>query len=157
MTFFFRYALNNAKYSVQRVAFLKGTQCQKFSFATRKITQNVMFKGLLSWKERNVKIFLCYMRNNAKYNVQRVAFLRGTQCPNLSFFRYTQNNAKYNVPRVVFFERNAMSKMLLRYARNNAEYSVQRVALCQDFILLRSHFSHSEYESKREELSFHRK
>ena len=40
---FFRCVQNNAKYSVQRVAFLRGTQCQFFSFATRKIIRYVSF------------------------------------------------------------------------------------------------------------------
>ena len=44
---FLRYAQDNAKYSVQRAAFLNGPQCQNLSFATRKIMQNVIFKWLL--------------------------------------------------------------------------------------------------------------
>ena len=50
-----RYPKYNTKYSVQGVALLKGRQCQKYSFATRKIMQNIAFKGLLWREERNVK------------------------------------------------------------------------------------------------------
>ena len=74
---FLRYAQNNTKYSVQRVAFLRGAQCQK-------------------------KI-LRYAQNNAKYSVHRVAFLRGAQCQK-NFLRYAQNNAKYSVQRVAFLK-----------------------------------------------------
>ena len=55
--FFIHYAQNNVKYNVQRVAFLSGTQCPNLSLATRKIIKNIMLKGLLSGKERNVKNF----------------------------------------------------------------------------------------------------
>ena len=82
---FLRYAQNNAKYSVQRVAFLKGTQCQTFSFATRKMMQYIVFKGCFLERNAMSKFFFRYARNNAKYNVQRVAFLRGTQCQIFSF------------------------------------------------------------------------
>jgi len=180
---FLRYAQDSAKYSVQKVALLKGIQCQKCSFTTHKIMQNrslvrVPFRA--KWEmfckrcecvcvranEREqervmecslgLQNFLRYAQNNAKYNVQRVAFLRGTQCQKCSFttHKIMQNLSLVRVPfrakREMLCERcecvceseregtgeemecSLGMQNFLRYAQNNAKYSVQRVAFLKN-------------------------
>ena len=92
---FFRFAQNDAKYNVQRVAFLKGAQCQKLFFATREIMQNIMFKGLLSWPERMVKSFVfcavIFCIANRSHNAKSFLFIANST-QNIQFFIFIANN-----------------------------------------------------------------